>query len=320
MSYSAMDRLTQKKIQQLLAAVGSRPAEDSEKTEAVEYDWQQPRYFSGEQLSKLNEFTKKTAAVIAEKFGSIYKGKFTVTISSTSQHFAGQITGQNEEGNEKDPYYLTFGPEAKPPCGVVGIPQKTAFAWVTQLLGDSEAEQILDRSLSQLEESLLFDTTSVFVKALFGGHKSCDFQPGKSIIQGQMPLKLEAAEQLCKITFEIKKDQSESGDLAHVLICCASLNAVAGKSDQADSGLAAKDVSQRIVNHLQQISVPVTVQLGFATLSFEEIMALQVNDVILLNKKVGEGAEVVMQGQRLLQGQLARSKGKKALVITESIV
>lgn len=320
MSYSAIDSLTKEKIQQLLSAVGSRPAEDSEQTEAVEYDWRQPRYFNAEQLSKLDEFTKKTAAVIAEKFGSIYNDKFTVTISSTTQHFASQIMGQNEEGGEKDFYYLTFGPEAKPPCGVVGIARQTALAWVTQLLGDSEPEQDPNRGLSQLEESLLLDTSSVFVKALFEGHKSCDFQPGKRVIQGQVPLKLEATRQLCKITFEIKKDPSESGDLAHVLICCDRLNAVAEKSDQADSSLAANDVSQRIVNHLQQISVPVTVHLGSAMLTFEEIMTLQVNDVILLSKKVDEGAELVMQGQRLLQGQLARSNGNKALVITEGVV
>ncbi|RKY07423.1 MAG: hypothetical protein DRP65_10500, partial [Planctomycetota bacterium] len=190
------------------------------------------------------------------------------------------------------------------------------LAWVTQLLGDSEPQQDSDRGLSQLEESLLLDTSSVFVKGLLESDKSCNFKPGKSIIQGKMPLKLEAAEQLCRITFEFEKEQSESGDLACVLICCAQLNAVAGKSDQAGSVLTANEVSQCIIDHLQQISVPATIYLGSAMLTFEEIMTLGVNDVILLNKKVGEGAEVVIQGQRLLRGRLARSNGNKALVIT----
>jgi len=314
MSNASVDNLTKEKMQQLLAAVGSRPAEDSEKTEAVEYDWRQGRYFNAGQLSKLEEFTNKTAGVIAEKFESLYSEKFNVTVSSISQHFTSQITDQNEDRKE-DFYYLAFGPEAKPACGVIEIPRQTAFTWVTQLLGDSEPQQDSDRGLSQLEESLLLDTSSVFVKALLESDKSCNFQPGKSIVQRQMPLELEATEQLCRITFEFKKDQSESGELAHVLICCAQLNAVAGKSGQADSTLAANEVSQCIADHLQQIAVPATVYLGHAMLTFEEIMSLQVNDVILLNKKVGEGAEVVMQGRRLLRGRLARSNGNKALVI-----
>jgi flagellar motor switch/type III secretory pathway protein FliN len=98
------------------------------------------------------------------------------------------------------------------------------------------------------------------------------------------------------------------------------MDMVTGKTDRAEKDSAAKDVSQIITNHLQKISVPVTIQLGVTMLNFEQMITLQADNVIVLDKKVQEDADLVVQGRKLMQGRLARVNGNKALVITDGVV
>ena len=67
MSNEPANSLSREKIQQLLAAVGSGPKEDTTQMEAADYDWQQPHYFSSEQLKRLDDLAKEAAKEIAEK-------------------------------------------------------------------------------------------------------------------------------------------------------------------------------------------------------------------------------------------------------------
>ena len=59
-----------------------------------------------------------------------------------------------------------------------------------------------------------------------------------------------------------------------------------------------------------------TAQLDSAMLNFEDAIGLQIGDILLLDKKLDEGAEVMVQGRRLFYGRLAKNRGSKALVIT----
>ena len=46
MSSGVANNLSRKRMQQLLAAVGSTPKEDAAQIEATEYNWYDPHYFS----------------------------------------------------------------------------------------------------------------------------------------------------------------------------------------------------------------------------------------------------------------------------------
>ena len=58
---SVSNNLSKEKIQQLLAAVGAMPKEDTEKIEATEYNWLEPHYFNDAQLEMIEKFTQKVA-------------------------------------------------------------------------------------------------------------------------------------------------------------------------------------------------------------------------------------------------------------------
>jgi flagellar motor switch protein FliM len=303
------------KIQQLLAAVGSQPTEDTTQIEAEEYNWHEPHYFSAEQLLELENLTGKIAAAVADRFTSFCSSRFDATIVSTTQHFADEFLDQPAEDQQKD-YYLAFGADREPPCGLVGMPEQTAAVWAKQLLGDSESDEDSTRDLSQLEKSLLLDLGSALVEVFSGPRTTCDFHPATSIVRGQWPLELQGTEELCKISFDVKKADSEDSSAAYLLIACSKLEPLLGKNTQAAGELSADDISKAVLGHLQHMPVTVTAQLASTMVSFEEIMNLQADDILLLDKRVNEPVELIADGRTICRGWPAKSAGKYAVTIT----
>lgn len=316
MSGGATNSLSKEKIQQLLMAVGSEPTEDITQVEAAEYNWHEPHYFNSKQLEKLDNFAQTAATAVAEKVSKFCRSELNVTIASTTQHFADEFLNQSSDSEQKD-YCLSFGANQEQKCGLIGIPEQAALNWARQLLGDSDSESEKDpgRDLSQLEESLLLDLVSAIVEVFSGLDESFDFHSAKSIVKGQWPLGMEDTEELCKISFDVKKADSEKSSEIYFLILCSELEPVAGKTEQGSADFSAENVSKMIIEHLQEIPVLITGQLASAVFTFEEIMNLQADDILLLDKRVDQPVELIVDGRTVYYGRPAKSAGKYAVSI-----
>ncbi|MFQ6034693.1 MAG: FliM/FliN family flagellar motor switch protein [Sedimentisphaerales bacterium] len=353
------NNLNRAKIRSALGGlIGSKPADDTQ-IEVTEYDWHQPHYFSSSQLDKLNNFTKKVATSIAEKFAQLYHSDFNVTVTSTRQHFASELFDQILSNGQND-YYLAFGPDQQPPRllgplprlapllpseegkgagagedksggGFISIPAQTAVTWSKQLLGDAELEKDASaeppsKTLSPLEESLLFDIACSIVESLSISLLATDglsavhsFQPASELVKGSAPSLLagHGTAEFCKITFSVQKADSENSAEAHLLILANILAPIVGKTTETDKKLHPQDVSKAILEHLQQMPISITAQLAVTVLTFEQLMSLRPSDVLLLNKAIDEPVELIVEGRTLFRGQPAKSAGQHAVVITE---
>lgn len=308
------NNLTEEKIQQLLAAVGSKPDDDTmNNADAVEYDWRQPHFFSRSQLDGLKCFTTKIAQNLVEKFNQIYHSDFNVEIASTTQHFANEFS---TETNIQDDYYLTFSNKDQE-FGIVGLPSKVAVTWATQLLGDNKSEEGSDRPLSQLEQSLLSDIASGIIGALSNSCDDYELQPAGKIIRTQMPIEFKGTDELCKITFNVKRVDSENSSEAYLLIYCDKLQAITGQKVETSDEFSEQDISKAMHNHVQQIPVSIKARLASTMITFEEIMSLQTNDILLFDKRVDEPTELIIEGKMLFRGRPVKSDGKYAVLITE---
>jgi flagellar motor switch protein FliM len=315
MSDTSATILSREKIQQLLAAVGSEPREDTTQIEADDYDWKQPHYFSGTQLKRLDDLTKEAAKEMAEKFAKFCNNEFDVAVDSTTEHFVAQLRAQDLE-SKRENYYLPFGSDQDHPDGLISIPTQTAFIWATQLLGDSESEEDSGRDLSQLEESLLLDIASALLDAFSSSCETCDFQPEKSFIKRAMPLELHGTEALCKITFQVRRNDQESSTEAYILILCDKLQTILGKTVQVVDRYSPEDTSKAILDRMQQIPVSVTAQLASTMLTIEEIMNLRPDDILLLGKRIDEPIDLMVDNRAVCHGWPAKSDGRYAVVIT----
>lgn len=315
MSTSLTDNLSRHKIQQLLDAVGVESEEDTRSNiDAYDYNWNQCRYFNSSRLKELNSFTEKVAQNCARKLTQFYHCDFTVSIVSTTQHFASEFTAS---GKTQGDYYLAFGTDPDQPSGLIGIPSQTAIVWATELLGDSKSPEDSDRDLSPLEESLLYDSASGIAEALSESIDHCDFQPAADIVRGQIPIEFKGYEELCKIAFSVKKSGSEARSEAYFLILCDELRPTVEKNTTAQV-LSEKDISNAMLNHVYEVPVLVKAQWDSTVPTFEEIMNLGVGDILLLDKKIDEPIELIVEDRILFRGWPAVSDGKYAVIITET--
>lgn len=316
MSDRATNNMSKEKIQQLLAAVGAGPKEDDEQIEATDYNWHEPHCFNSEQLKKLDNFTQKVAVKAAEKFANLFKNKFDVKVNSTTQHFAYELLDQLS-GSEQPEYYLPFGIEKERLSGLVGIPEQTASIWATQLLGDSKPEDDSKKELSELEESLLVDISSGLVDLFSRPFPTSEFHPAGKIIKGQWPLDLQGTDELCRISFEVRQGDSEESSGAYFLITCEKLMPIVKKYSQDAGDFSEEDISNAILDHLHEMKVFAMAQLSSTVLTFEETMNLQVGDVLMLDRRIDEPIELIVDDLTICYGWPSKSSGQYALAIIE---
>ena len=314
MSSRKINNLSRQRVNELLSAVGSGPAEDIAQVDFTEYDWNDPHYFNGEQLAKLNGFAQKSARAMVTRFSDFCRSRFDVEITSITQHFAGEYLNKAVHGEQQD-FFVQFGAAPERPCGFIGIPEKTAGAWARQLLGDSESQEDSKMELSSLEESLLLDLTSALIEAFSESEATFKFTLTGNLIKGMLPFNLSATEELCRISFDVRKADSEEGSVAYLVIKCDELALLTDKAVTVTDGFSANEVSKAIVNHLQEMTVSITAQLDTATLTFEDVMNLRVNDMLLLDRTVDEQINLVLEGRPIFSGRPAKSAGKYAVVI-----
>lgn len=333
MTQTAKNSAGKGRIQQLLAVIGSNAHGDGVQVEAVDYDWHQPHFFNSRQTKKLANFAAKTASLIAEKFGALCQHSFEVTITSTSEHFAGQFLGQDPAGQHQGPgnYYLPFrlgqrfdkltAPsqvEGETPCGFVSIPPQTAVVWATQLLGAAESKENSAKPLSDIEASFLFDMASLIVKAITEAGEKCPFGVAADCLTAVLPLQLKGEEEFCKITFQVKKTGSETGSEAHILILCEKLAQALGENSLTAGKFSPETIARAMQNHIEKIPVPITVQLACVPVTVEEVLNLAVGDVLLLDKKISEPAQLIAAGKTVCRGLCAKVGGNYALAVTET--
>jgi len=316
MSSQAANSLSREKVQQLLRAVGSKSEEDTSQVDAPEYNWLEPHYFNKMQLMKLDDFAERVASAMASKFSDFCRNEFEVTITSISQHFADEFL-QSSGGRRKE-HFLPFGTDDEHLCGFVGVPEQTTLVWAKQLLGDSESESGSDKTLSPLEESLLLDLGTALIEVFFSPYPSSNFRPTDSLVRGRWPLEVSSTQELCKISFSVKKTGAAEGTEAYYLISCRELEPITGKTTQVAEDFSPSEIYRAVLNHLQEIPVNVTAQLASTALTFEEMMNLEAGDILLMDRRVDEPIELFVDSQRICYGWPVKCSGRYAVTIAET--
>ncbi|MBN2313799.1 MAG: FliM/FliN family flagellar motor switch protein [Sedimentisphaerales bacterium] len=314
---NATHNLSKKRIRQLLASIGSKPMEETDAEETAEYNWHEPQSLTGPQLDMLDGFVHKLATALADKFSSFCRSKFNATIASTTFHFASEFLKPAAESQRRD-FCLPFARAHERVCGFIGLPEQTAIVWARQLLGDSESGKDSDVTLSQLEESLLWDLISSFLEVFSTLHAGADFRPEGDFVKDQWPLKVHETDELCRISFDVNKAGSEETSHAYLMILCEELNSVVGKAAQTSGMFSPEEISKANLNHLQVLPITIAAQLDLTELTFREIANLQVNDILLLDKTVDQPVDLIVGNRIVYYGWPVKSSGKYAVSITSS--
>jgi flagellar motor switch protein FliM len=132
---------------------------------------------------------------------------------------------------------------------------------------------------------------------------------------------LEPAQEICRIVFSITGDQSdESKDEVLFLLPCSLLAPLVGKGSQAVQQISPEELSRTLQEHVQQMPVTVTARLTYTTLDFGELLGLETEDILLLDKPLDEPVELLVEDRVVFRGRVARSAARRAIMVTQSML
>lgn len=312
MSNSSVDTLSRSKIRQLLSAVGSICSSQTEnQPEVSAYDWRQPR-ISTAQLAKLKAFAGTVAAECTKEFIRYCRCSMSVSSADVRPCLLDALKVHHSDNKSAD-YWIGFGPDAAQIFGWICIPMQSAFMWTSRILGDKGHIEELERSLSGLEQSLLLDIAGGLVQAFsraFGKNlvSHASFAPGPAAV-------MKESDELYKIILDVQQpDNPDDKSSFYFVIGCDKLRPATGSPDDTKTAASAAAMMRE---HIYNLPVTITVRLAQTSLCLKDVMDLQVNDVVLLGKRIEEPAEVVLRNQILFYGLPAQTGQHRAVVIAE---
>ncbi len=312
MTLSAVDKLSKEKIQQLLAAVGQRGGQSVDTDiEAVEYDWRQCQYFDLAQCQRLDEFAAQVADQCTQAFSRLFNRPYEISIVEASQNFAKDLFDPETESTD---CRIAFGVRPDDAFGIITVTRPTALAWTGQLLGGGETSDE-DRELSTLEESLLLDVAAGLTNAFSLAYPPADLSPAAAIACRTLPIVWSDDDELYRIVIEAKPQDSGSSSQAEFIVLCRQLEPIAGKDAAQQATLSPAEVEKAILEHIHDIPVAITAKLGTVKVDVGAIMGLEVDDILILDKKINEPVELLLNDNPFHHGRPAQAEGCYAVAI-----
>jgi flagellar motor switch protein FliM len=316
MTKKPRNKLTLEKIKQILACVGTTQGQTTDQIESKEYDWTQPHYFTMAQLEKLKDFTQTIASALAATFDQFLRSSFDVQPGAISQHYAQKFINELFE-NPQNALYLILKGEKDTSCGLIIVPKDTAAGWLKLLLGESEAKTDDDQQLSQLEKFLLTDIIFHLAETIANSNRQLNLKTTKNLLTENFTLDIGQIEELCKITFDIKQKGVDQSRQIHFLLPCSKFLPIVGATTNRKT-LTPEQVKNAILEHVKLLPVSVTARFARTELKFEQILTLQKGDILMLDKKISEPLELVVEDKTRYLAQLAKSGGRLAAKIIHS--
>jgi flagellar motor switch protein FliM len=310
------NKLTLEKVNQILACIGATQGQAADQIESKEYDWTQPHYFTTAQLEKLKDFTQTVSSALAATFDRFLRSSFDVQPAEITQHYAQKFINELFE-NPQNALYLILKSEKDTSCGLIIVPKETAASWLKLLLGESETKADADQQLSQLEKFLLTDIIFHLAETIANSNRQLNLKTTKNLLTENFTLDISSTEEICKITFDVKQKGADKNNQMHLLLPCSRFLPIVGAAANKKT-LTPEQVKNAILEHVKLLPVSVTARFARTELKFEHILTLQKGDILILDKKISEPIELVVDGKTRYLAQLAKSGGRLAVKITHS--
>lgn len=314
MKYSTKTKASVERLRKILGKLPVKKQEEPDLPNCEDYNWRKPNYFSAEQLEKLNVFSKSLATQITIKLKKYYRQGLETEFDSVAQLFSQDLKSLPDE--EKN-YCLSFTDEPGDIFGYVLVPQKTAGTWTRQLLGDSHNEGDGNSQLSSLERSLLHDIAAELVYSLTSSVARSSIKPQGCITDDVFVMNFENGLEVCKITFKFKISGSEEQFVFSYLLPCEQITdsvLIQGDKKSKPEPIVFKEM---VIENLKHIKIPLTATLCKQSFNLDDILSLEVDDVIMLDKSINDTIDVFAMHKKLFSGTIAKNEGNYAVMISK---
>jgi flagellar motor switch protein FliM len=297
----------------LLAAAKKGPPVEPDPVEASDYDWDVPCRFTPPQLENLGKFSEGVATAVAEKLSVQFHEETQLFGGGPTQHYAGRLSLLDAATGR---FYFPITREDGEQCGLVVIPAELARQWVGKALGAPAATGDGEHEFSTLESALMRDVIVAVVEALSNEYRPLSgvtLQCGMQVpVDNALP-EARSEDEYCVMAFRLGQAKDQAG--VSFILSSDLLGAVAtsGITVQAENPGETRANMQACI---ALAPVTATVSLMTLDLSLREVLNLEVGDVIISDKIVGETLEVLVGGAVVLSGLPVNCDGHYSLQIT----
>lgn len=317
MSQRVIDRAIPR--QRLMQMLNRRVSGESEQTagaaDAPLFNWTCPHHFASAAWQQMQNLGKRMACSIENTLGPICLEVPKVTMKKVVQEFACTMVTRTLS-QEKPQYFMPFSVQSKRPEGFLNIQIEAATVLIAQLLRDPEASVGLSGTLSSVEESILYDASVAIADTMISvlqENGQIVLKRGDHVVCGEWPLEARQLQDLCGFTFEIAYPQKT---IEITLMAVGdTLDAALGIVPRVQKVLSPAELSKKISRQLHDAPVTVTAQLCISSIRMEDLVTLGAGDVLVIDKKITEPVETLLNGRLCFHAWPAVCEGKLSLVV-----
>lgn len=325
------DVLTQAQIDEMLksVAMGAEPVvTKTEEAQVKEYDFRAPKKFTKEQIKVLESIFENYARLLS----SYLTGKLRLYCRVSLLNIEEQ---RYNEFNNALPDYVIMGmvdlgiknDEISETDVIVQVSNPVTYTMIDRLLGGKGEYTDVTRDFTEIEITIMTDIMRSFADLLKEPWLThIDLEPRLIGIETNSRVVQTIGHEDTVIIVALEVEINSQKSIVSVCIPAINLDEIMGKFIPRYSGTrrktdATREMERRdsIMSGISTTELTVKAVLGEINLDMYEVLTLQVNDVIPLDKKISENILVKVGERNWCDGKLGTYNNKKAIMIENFI-
>ncbi len=325
------DVLTQAQIDEMLksVAMGAEPVvTKTEETKVKEYDFRAPKKFTKEQIKILESIFENYARLLSSYLTGMLRLYCRVSLVNIEEQ-------RYNEFNNALPDYVVMGmvdlgiknDEISETDVIVQVSNPVTYTMIDRLLGGKGEYSDTSRDFTEIEITIMTDVMKSFANLLKEPWLThIDLEPRLIGIETNSRVVQTIGHEDTVIIVALEVEINSQKSIVSVCIPAINLDEIMGKFIPRYSGTrrktdAAREQERRdsIMTGISTTDLVVKAVLGEINLDMYEVLTLQVNDVIPLDKKISENILVRVGERDWCDGKLGTYNNKKAIMIENFI-
>jgi len=259
----------------------------------------------------------KLAGQIEKCLGSLSGQTFVTTAEGFHERYADRLCMHVTRQQPKT-YYLPLTQANKGHIGFISLPFETAAILVGCMLRDPEAQIGKDGQMSSLAESILTDAFAALADAVaegFSEYGQKDIDKDERLVYIDWPVRFRDLEDLCEFEFKAVCDNvTLTMTLTLLDETIADIAQIKGPFGRAEEK---REESSRIAKCMNEATMGVTALLSASLITLNDILSLEENDVVVLDRKITEPIDVLINGRTCFCAWPTSHRGRRALLIAD---
>lgn len=319
--------LTQEQIDEMLKSIasGAEPVLKQKEESAVkEYDFRAPKKFTKEQIKVLESIFENYARLMSSYLTGMLRLYCRVSLVNIEEQ-------RYSEFNNALPDYVMMGmvdlgiknDEISETDVIIQVSNAVTYTMIDRLLGGKGEYSDTSRDFTEIEITIMSDIMKSFAGLLKEPWLThIDLEPRLIGIETNSRVVQTIGHEDTVIIVALEVEINNTRSVISVCIPAINLDEIMSKFISRYTGSKRKTDERRenerrdsILYGISATDLEVKAILGTINLDMYEVLTLQVNDVIPLNKKISENIQVRVGNRDWCDGKLGTYNNKKAIMI-----